>query len=227
MKTYTKISLICFAAAAGLAAYIILALPPERSVSSLGIFIFKLLPFCFAAVAISTLEIAALKKYNVHLLLLAGCFLAIFCVFIPKIFFYLEDFGKVYYLFLIMAPFIILSLALAYRCGGGSTAETLKLSFGLLVLMVSGIEDLAFLLVNQHTDPRWSPIPEVWTWASHMTVRLGGKPPTKYQAYVFIITHVILAVLIMIMPVNRVKALFKKAPSLVRTKEKDGKTLTP
>jgi hypothetical protein len=42
-------------------------------------------------------------------------------------------------------------------------------------------------------------MPEVWSWASHMTVFLG-HPPTKYQAFAFIAIHVALAALVLFLP---------------------------
>ena len=94
---------------------------------------------------------------------------------------------------------MILSLALAYRLGGGEGSGVRRLAYAMLLLMLSGLEDLAFLTVNPHTDPRWTPIPEVWSWASHMTVFLG-HPPTKYEAYGFIAAHVALAALVLFLP---------------------------
>ena len=48
-------------------------------------------------------------------------------------------------------------------------------------------------------DPRFWPIPEVWTWASHMTVFLG-HPPTKAEAFGFIGVHLVLAGLVLFLP---------------------------
>jgi hypothetical protein len=73
----------------------------------------------------------------------------------------------------------------------------------MLLLMLSGLEDLAFLVVNPHTDPRWTSIPEVWTWASHMKVFIGHAP-TKYEAYGFIAVHTALALLVLFLPARAV-----------------------
>lgn len=181
------------------AAFIWLVLPHEREVKSLLVLLFKLLPFVLATFAIAHLDLETARKYYLPNLLVPLTFLVFFCVFVPKIFFYSDDFGEMYYLMLTATPFIILSLVLAFRLGGGSTSWTVRLAFSMILLMLSGLEDLAFLTVNHHTDPRWATIPEVWDWASHMTVFLG-HPPTKYEAFAFIAVHVLLALLVLFLP---------------------------
>jgi hypothetical protein len=106
---------------------------------------------------------------------------------------------------LALVPFVILALVLAYRLGGGTRETSLRLTFGMLLLQLSGLEDLAFLTVNPHTDPQWTPIPETWTWADHMTVFLG-HPASKHQAYAFITVHVVLALLVLFLPARAVTA---------------------
>jgi hypothetical protein len=77
-----------------------------------------------------------------------------------------------------------------------------RMAWAMLLLMISGIEDLTFLLVNDHTDPRFTSIPDRWEWATHMRVRLGFYP-TKYQAYAFIAVHVLAALAVLVAPVPR------------------------
>ncbi|RPI78050.1 MAG: hypothetical protein EHM45_06895 [Desulfobacteraceae bacterium] len=178
-----------------LAGFIIVFLPHDREVKSLGIFLLKLLPFVLTAFSIALVDCALLKQYRLVFPLLVSCFLTVFCIFIPKIFFYMDDFRKAYFFFQQMVPFIILTMILAYRLGGGSTPSVLRLAFVMLFLMISGIEDLAFLTVNRHTDPRFTPIPDIWFWASHMKVRLGHYP-TRNEAYVFIAVHIGLSIFI-------------------------------
>jgi len=184
--------------------YAIFGLAPDREVKSLGIFLFKILPFALASVCIAFLNADFLKKFKLHFPILLIGFLGYFAFFIPKIFFALDDFVTVYYLTLLEVPYIILLISLAVRLGGGSTETCLRLSFAMLFLMLSGIEDLAFLTVNHHTDPQWATIPDVWTWASHIKVIIGHYP-TKYEAYVFIAVNVLLAVLIAFVPINKLK----------------------
>ena len=51
-----------------------------------------------------------------------------------------------------MLPYTILALVLCYRLGGGIASQCRRLAYGTLLLMLSGLEDLAFLTINAHTD---------------------------------------------------------------------------
>jgi hypothetical protein len=76
----------------------------------------------------------------------------------------------------------------------------------LLLLMLSGLEDLAFLTINHQTDPQFKSIPEHWTWASHINV-FFGRPVTKYEAYGFITIHVVAALLVLLLPARWLRSL--------------------
>lgn len=95
---------------------------------------------------------------------------------------------------LTLVPVIILTMLLSFRLGGGQTQPIVRLGTALILLQLSGLEDLAFLLLH---DVR--PIPEVWTWASHMTVFLGHAP-SRTEAYAFIAVHVLLAIAALTVP---------------------------
>lgn len=198
----TTASVLCFVTALGLAAVIWFVLPHERDATNAAILLFKLTPFAFAVAAIALADDALLRRLRLHLFAIPAAFLLFFLYFVPRIFFYSGtdgDFPKLYYHMLTAVPVIILSLILSFRLGGGRSSTTARLGFAMLLLMLSGLEDLAYLVVNPHTDPRWTPIPEVWTWASHMEVFIG-HPPTKYEAYGFIAVHVALAAAVLFVP---------------------------
>ncbi len=202
MRRRTTASVLCLIAAASLAGVIWFVLPHDREAGSAAMLLFKLTPFGFAVAAIALADDALLRRLRVHLVVIPAGFLLFFLYFVPRIFFYSGtdgDFPKLYYHMLTAVPLVILSLVLAFRLGGGAAGTTARLGFAMLLLMLSGLEDLAFLLVNPHTDPRWTPIPEVWTWASHIEVFLG-HPPTKYEAYAFIAVHVALAAAVLFVP---------------------------
>ncbi|GAA3080153.1 hypothetical protein [Streptosporangium carneum] len=181
------------------AAFVWFGLPHDREVKSLWLFLVKLLPFVFATEAVARLDVEWAKRIRLVLWTVPVAFLVYFLYFVPKIFFFggvetgtRESFYALYYHVLTLTPLIILSLTLANRLGGGTAATTRRLAYGMLLLMLSGLEDFAFLTVNDHTDPAYATIPDVWDWASHMTVFLG-HPPTRNEAYAFIIVHVLLA----------------------------------
>lgn len=198
----TTASFLCLAAAVVLAAVIWFVLPHEQQASSAAVLLFKLTPFAFAVAAIALADVALLRRLRMDLIAIPAAFLLFFLYFVPRIFFYSGsdgDFENLYYHMLTAVPIVILSLILSYRLGGGAASTTARLGFSMLLLMLSGLEDLAYLLVNPHTDPRWTPIPEVWTWASHMEVFIGHAP-TKYEAYAFIAVHVLLALAVLFTP---------------------------
>lgn len=192
--------LVCSGAALVLAAYIWLGLPHEREVTSLWVFLLKLLPFVFAVEAIARLDVEWFGKWRLVRILVPLAFVVYFLYFVPKIFYYMDDHPNLYYHLLTLTPFLILTFVLAYRLGGGGATTVRRLAYGLLLIMLSGAEDLAFLTVNDHRGTAFHPIPEVWEWASHMAVRLGGHYPTKEQAYVFIAVHLIAAGLVLFAP---------------------------
>ncbi|MEU7740671.1 hypothetical protein [Nonomuraea sp. NPDC049158] len=198
---------LIFAALAVLAAaFVWFGLPHDRQVKSLWIFLVKLLPFVLATEAISRLDVEWARRLKLHVLAIPAAFLVYFLYFVPKIFFFgsevagtREAYYDLYYHVLTLTPLIIVSLALAFRLGGGAAGTVRRLGYGMLLLMLSGLEDLAFLTVNNHVDPAYSTIPEVWEWATHMSVFIGHAP-TKYEAYAFIAVHVVLALVIFLSP---------------------------
>lgn len=199
-----RVTLIAGAVTAVLTLAVALLLPHERTLTSVWTLLGKLTPYVSASVAIAYLDVAWAKRLKLGAIGIIGVFLVFFCWFTPKIFYAAVRmeagkagmFDEIYYLFLLMVPFMILGLLLAFRLGGGSRELTLRLSAVLMLLQLSGIEDLAVLVVNGQD------IPEVWRWASHMTVFLG-HPPSATEAYVFIGIHLVLAALALSVPVRR------------------------
>ena len=194
------IALVSFIIAAVLAGVIIFVLPQDREVKSLGIFLFKLLPFLFASLAIASVKRDVLQNIYLKYLLIIGSYLLFFTYLIPKIIFHRGEFEELYYILLITAPYIILCLVLTFRLGGANGGQTLRLAFALLLIMVSGIEDLAYFTVN--FDPNWGPLPEVWDWVTHIAVRIG-RPPTRNDIVISVIIHFILAVGVLVLPFGR------------------------
>jgi hypothetical protein len=198
-----RITVIAGGVAVALVSFIWLALPHDREVTSLWLLLFKLTPYAAASVAVAWLDVYWARRLRLHLYLLPVSFLLFFCYFVPKLFFYAgqeDGFGRLYYLMLALVPFISLSFVLAFRLGGGSRSGVLRVASALILLQLSGLEDLAFLTLNDHpSGSRYASIPEVWTWASHITVFLG-HPATKIEAFAFIGVHVILALLVLFLP---------------------------
>ena len=199
---FLVVALLALASAAAAMAF----LPHNREVGSLGEFMVKLVPFIFAVEAIARFEPAWLGRFRIATVLIPVCFLAYFAYFVPKNFYWggvraedPEAFPSLYYNILLLTPVIILSLVLAYRLGGGRPSVVRRLGIGMLLIMISGIEDLAFLTVNDLSGTPFSPIPDVWTWPSHIKVRIGHWP-TKTEAFAFIAVHLTLAALVLWAP---------------------------
>jgi hypothetical protein len=208
-----RVTLVFGALAVLLAAVIWFGLPHDREVSSWWMLLFKLTPFAAASIAVAWMDVDWARRLRLHLFALPACFLVFFCFFVPKLFFYStqeDGFPAMYYHMLTLVPFIILSLVLAYRLGGGSRSGVLRVAFALMLLQLSGVEDLAFLTVNDHpAGSKYASIPDVWDWASHMTVFIG-HPPTKNQAFAFIAVHVVLALLVLFLPGRAVRGLLRR-----------------
>ncbi|GAA4429446.1 hypothetical protein GCM10023148_33860 [Actinokineospora soli] len=190
-RAFIVLTVAAFAAAAG----VWFGFPHEKDIPNIWVFLVKLLPFVLAVEAIAAMNLSAAVRRGIALAAVPVCFLVYFTYFVPKIFF-----GEgVYYLVLVLTPFLILALVLAFRLGGGAAGTARRLGYACILLQLSGLEDLAYLTINPHTDPKWTPIPEVWSWADHMTVRVGHEL-TKNEAFVFIGVHVVLAVLVLTLP---------------------------
>lgn len=202
-------ALLAAVVAVGLAVAVFFGMPHSRDVTSLGQLLVKLTPFVAATIAIAWLDVAWAKRLRLPLVLPPVCFLVFFLFFVPRIFhFHNEDnFEQVYYTILMLVPFIILSLVLAARLGGASRSTVLRLATAMILLQLSGLEDLAFL-TNERisgTLPEW---PQVWEWADHITVFLG-HPPTNTEALIFISVHVVLAVVVLAVPDRSYAALVR------------------
>ncbi|WP_018684947.1 hypothetical protein [Actinokineospora enzanensis] len=191
--------IILLVAALVAAAAVWFGFPHEKAIPNIWVFLAKLAPFVIAVEAIAAMRFGPRTMQLAARVVVPVCFLVFFAYFVPQIFFAAANDKSFYYLVLTLTPFVILSLTLSHRLGGGTPGGARRLGYAMILLQLSGIEDLAFLTVNPHTDPAWTPIPEVWTWADHMTVVLGHAA-TKYEAYAFIAVHVVLAVLILTLP---------------------------
>ncbi|MCP2271258.1 hypothetical protein LV75_003772 [Actinokineospora diospyrosa] len=194
-RTFIIITALAFAAAGA----VWFGFPHQKSIPNIWVLLAKLVPFVLAVEAIAAMRFSLAVRHKIARVAVPLCFLVYFAYFVPQIFFAAANEKSFYYLVLTLTPFLILALTLSHRLGGGTPGGARRLGYAMIVLQLSGLEDLAFLTLNPHTDPAWTPIPEVWTWADHMTVRLG-HPATKYEAFALIIVHVVVAVLILTLP---------------------------
>src|SRR5262249_34412709 len=132
---------------AGLAGAVFFGMAHSRDVTSVWELLAKLTPFVAASIAIAWLDRDWAARLRLHLVLPPLCFLVFFMYFVPRIFHYHNEnnFDQLYYTILMLVPFIILSLVLSARLGGASTATVMRLAIAMILLQLSGLEDLAFL----------------------------------------------------------------------------------
>jgi|GEM_PF-1838431 len=185
-----------------------------KEIENLFIFLIKLTPYFFGLLAIACLPVEKFNKLLCILLILLN-FACIFCYFIPRLFYFFlnPDWDRYYLKTQMLVPFIILSLLLSYRLGGGKIKDVIILGVNSILFMLSGIEDLCYFLVNRLD------IPKEWSWPSHMIVRLG-KIPTKNEAFVFIGVHFFLILLIFFLAYSKYSP-FTKLRDLNKELNKD------
>lgn len=173
--------------------------PQAKELTTIWMFFFHLVPFVLAVETIAALRPAWLARGRLREVAMLVVFLGFMIFLVPNLFgqFNLQDFDRFYHWMMITAPYVIIALTLALRLGGGGSATVRRFGYAALILMVSGLEDLFYQLVNGLE------IPDRWTWAQHMIVRLGGHVPTQNEAFVFIAVHVVLAVVVLTLPWRR------------------------
>ncbi|GAA3002377.1 hypothetical protein [Streptosporangium longisporum] len=185
------------AGAAG-AAIVWLATPHGRETQTAGELAAKLLAFACLCVAIAFFPwVSQRLQWLVYI-----PFVFFTGYLIPRIsWFYYGDVsraqGDVFYthLYMLFYPAIVLTVAAAYRIGGGSPGRCLKIMATGVVILFSGFLDLMWFAVNPVAIP---PVID----APHINLFTGG--PISYGATIlFALAHVPIAVVINLLPVDR------------------------
>ncbi|MDQ3450711.1 MAG: hypothetical protein M3455_07335 [Actinomycetota bacterium] len=196
------IRFLTLGAATLVTASLVYALTPEaKDLTSLWAFLFHLVPFVLAVETVAALRPEWIQRGRLREITMLAVFLGFMIFLVPHLFgeFSTGDGDRFYRWMMITAPYVIIALTAALRLGGAAAASARRFGYAALILMVSGLEDLFYLLVNSE------PIPERWTWAEHMIVRLGGHVPSNEEAYVFIAVHIALAVVVLTLPWRRTR----------------------
>lgn len=182
---------------------IMVVLPPDQTLDNVGDWAFKLCPFVFAVLTVSLFPRGRF-----------GPALIVFAVFAYMSYLDTElvmrvqgfarspdqDFQPVYQFELFVTTFIVLFALLAYRLGGGRTANVLKVGVASILVVISGVNDLTFWALNDVWAAGTKPTE--LKWASHMIVFLGG-PPSVPAAVAFMAVHLVLAAIVVALPVGR------------------------
>lgn len=191
-------------AGAVLAALIMVVLPADRTIDNAGEALFRVAPLVLAVVAIAGFP----QRPRLGLVLLAVLVIGYMGVLdtlnIIHIFQFADAadqtaaFPRLYQFTIFINAFTVTAVLFGYRLGGASTARTLKAGVAAILVVLSGLNDLAFYFAYDWPDGR----PDRLSWASHIEVFIGGAP-TPAAAIAFCLVHLALASAVLALPVQR------------------------
>lgn len=105
--------------------------------------------------------------------------------------------GKFYtVLYLLCYPMIVMSVAYAFRMGGGSSGKSIKISIVGMLLIFSGLLDLCFNTVNGR------PLAEHLDYAYHIIIILGHAP-TWTGGLIFALCHIPIIIIVLLLPLDK------------------------
>ncbi|MDH2425624.1 hypothetical protein [Sphaerisporangium sp. TRM90804] len=185
------------AGAAG-AAFVWLATPHAREIQTAWELVAKLLAFACLCVAIAFFPwVSPRLQWLVYI-----PFVFFTGYLIPRVsWFYFGDVARAQgdsfytHLYLLLYPAIVLTVAAAYRIGGGSPGRCLKVMATGVVILFSGFLDLMWFVANPVA------IPEVID-APHINLFTGG-PISFGMTILFALAHVPIVVGINLLPLDR------------------------
>ncbi|HEX6361129.1 hypothetical protein [Actinophytocola sp.] len=185
--------------AALLTGLIMVVLPPDQTLDNLAEWLFKLSPFLCAVLAAATFPRGRFGPA----LVVTGVLVYMGYLDTALILRVLEyrqqgEFAVVYQFQLFVVTYIVLFGLLAFRLGGARTATVLKVGAAAVLVVISGLNDLGFWVMNDWEGAR----PATLDWASHIIVFTGG-PPSVPVAVVFLLVHLVLAGVVLALPVER------------------------
>ncbi len=185
--------------AAVLAALIMVVLPADQTLDNLAEWLFKLSPFLLAVVSVATFPRGRFGPALVVVGVLAYMgYLDTALILRVLEFRERGEFAVVYQFQLFVVTYIVLFGLLAFRMGGARTATVLKVGVAGVLIVISGINDLGFWVMNDWPEGA----PSTLDWASHIIVFTGG-PPSVPTAVVFLLVHLVLAGAAVALPVER------------------------
>lgn len=176
-----------------------LATPHDREIESAWQLVVKLIAFGCLCCAIAFFP--WISRRGMHWLPLVPFFFFTGYV-LPRIsWFYYGDVdraqdGSFYtHLYLLLYPGIVLTVAAAYRLGGGTPGRCLKIAFGGMLIVFSGFLDVMWFVVNPVDLPKVIDAP-------HISLLTGG-PISFAAAIAFALAHAPILVAINVLPLDR------------------------
>jgi len=191
-----------------LTALIMLVLPADRTLHGLGDFALKISPLVLAVATI-----AVFPRRPAWSVVLPLASIVVYLGYIDSAFFIqvdrLADAAQLqaaqaqfseYYRFSIFAnAFVVLSSVFAFRMGGATSAQVLKLGCAGIFVLLSGLNDLTmWAMYGWPGGVR----PDTFDWASHVSIFLG-RDPHLIDMLAFAAVHLALIVAILRAPLER------------------------
>jgi hypothetical protein len=191
-----------------LTALIMLVLPADRTLHGIGDFLLKVSPLVLAVVTIALFP--RRPAWAVYLPLMS---VVVYLGYIDSAFFIQVDRlaqaaqvhaeqaqFSAYYRFSIFAnAFVVLSGLFAFRMGGGTTGQVLKLGCAGILVLVSGLNDLTmWAMYDWPAGVR----PDTFEWASHVSIFLG-RDPHLTDMVTFGSIHLMAIVAVLRLPLER------------------------
>jgi hypothetical protein len=189
-------------------AFIMLVLPADRTLHDVGDFVLKVSPLVFAVATIALFP--RRPAWAVYLPLMS---FVLYLGYIDSAFFIQVDRlaqaaqvhaeqaqFSAYYRFAIFAnAFVVLSGVFAFRMGGGTTTQVLKLGCAGILVLISGLNDLTMWAMY---DWPGGLRPDTFEWASHVSIFLG-RSPRLTDMLAFASIHLMLIVAVLCLPLER------------------------
>lgn len=200
--------LIPAAGGAIITALTLFVLPPDRTLHGLVDFAFKVSPLLLAVLAI-----ALFPQHSPWLRWLMLLGFVFYMGYVDSAFILQVDklaaaavagevqkqFPTFYTFNLFVNSFTLLFALLAYRLGGGSATNVIKLGCAAILVTISGLNDLTMWAMYPWPAGER---PFVFDWASHVAIFIG-RDPNLYHMIGFLAVHLALAVTIVLLPLQR------------------------
>lgn len=189
----------------GLVGFLIVwyCMPHKGEIDSIWQVVFKLLMFLFIVLAVAFFP----NKFKARYLLLILPFFIFTGYLIPRITYFafraipmklIPDAHLELYtlLFVMVFPAIVMTVCMAYRLGGGTPGNVIKIAFSAVIILFSGWLDFMWYTINPVE------IPERIVYAHHIEVIIGHFP-TYVETIIFAAAHIPLLVILNVLPLDK------------------------